>query len=592
MLNPKYFFLNMIKRILLLNLGLLFLLAAPHIYRLKILGGSYTTLLISQLGSTNQSWEETYAYASQANRIKQNQPINDSYIYESKNMPSPFISEVLPSIILGLPAKIIGLPLTFVATEIVSPVLILTLLVLIGLNIGVPEMVAIPAAFAATFLPKLFPLFPYSEIISYVRDPALEVQRIFHPGISLAIVLISIYFLMKVFNSPKSLKQQLLSGIALGSLFYTYLFAWTLIWGALGLLILTFLIQKEFDNLKRIILPSILGLAVAVPFLLMNIFFSKTIFLSDFMARSVLKPSGISFIFEVRYLFLIIVLMILNKNWFFSVKRRILVLLILTALILPIVSQLFTGLNIEADHWIVRFLYPTSSFLGTILIYEIYKRYKFPKVKLILGIVLIISLLKISISTYTEVGKNPNEFTLGNERKMLYSWMSENIFKNSVIGSLSLKEEIYLAAYTPYYPYIPKGERSLIPSQEITQRYANLMKIFQPQKNILIDAFKIPGQINESPLSKIDEIDDNFAALFSLQFHYDKFPFPQHVEVINKLSKYDTYPKIGRLDYLLVGPLEQTESDLSNLRACKMIYQNANYKIYNFHTCETSLFQY
>ncbi|KKS42487.1 MAG: hypothetical protein UV05_C0042G0007 [candidate division CPR1 bacterium GW2011_GWA2_42_17] len=133
------------KKYLLLPLVLFSLLAIPHLRRWKELGRNYTTLLLDGQGTTQTSFEETYAYASLANRFKFSQPINDVGTFEYRNSASPLISELMPAAIVGTIAKFVDVPAAVILVKIIfTPVICFNSLfsipnLLNGSSIGISE---------------------------------------------------------------------------------------------------------------------------------------------------------------------------------------------------------------------------------------------------------------------------------------------------------------------------------------------------------------------------------------------------------------------------------------------------------------------
>src|SRR3989344_2519407 len=99
------------KIFLLIFFVILLAISVSHLYRYFVLGSDYTLLLTE---GPDSNWEETYAYATLVNRVKQDQNINDAYVYEYSNKPSPFLSEAAPALLLGNLAKIFSVSAAFV----------------------------------------------------------------------------------------------------------------------------------------------------------------------------------------------------------------------------------------------------------------------------------------------------------------------------------------------------------------------------------------------------------------------------------------------------------------------------------------------
>src|SRR3990167_11230556 len=253
--------------------GVLITLSLPHIFRYLALGSKYTTLIISGPSATATSWEETYTYATEANRIKNNQPINDPYIYEYRNKPSPLISELVPSVLLGVPAKVLSTSLVFILAKIFVLPLTIFVWYLIARQLGYSKKASICAALTSFILQKLFVYIPYfPKIFSYEFDGYLEAQRIYFPLISSFITSITILFILKILDNNK-MKYILLAGILLGLLFFTYFFAWSLIWLSLILFLISLKISSWQIHVKKLLAVLAIGLLIGLPYFINTFYF-------------------------------------------------------------------------------------------------------------------------------------------------------------------------------------------------------------------------------------------------------------------------------------------------------------------------------
>src|SRR3990167_2069809 len=210
--------------------GVIVILSLPHIFRYLALGSKYTTLIINGPSATQISWEETYTYATEANRIKNNQPINDPYIYEYRNKPSPLLSELVPSLILGVPAKILSVPFVFVIAKIAIIPLTVLIWYLTARQLGYSKISSVGASIASIILQKFFVYVPYIPKISeYEVNGYLEGLRIYFPLISSFLTSLTVLLIIKALKKRNTI-YAVISGILLGSLFFSYFFAWVLMW--------------------------------------------------------------------------------------------------------------------------------------------------------------------------------------------------------------------------------------------------------------------------------------------------------------------------------------------------------------------------
>ncbi len=566
---------------------LLLTLSLPHLYRFLQLGKNYTILFFDNPVANQTNWEETYTYATEANRIKNNQPINDTYIYEYRNKPSPLISELVPSVLLGVPAKVLSIPLVFILAKIfVLPTTIL-IWYLIARQIGYSKRTSFCAALSSLILQKLFVYIPYfPKIFTYELNGYLEAQRVYFPLISSFITSLTILFILKILDNKK-MNYVLLSGILLGSLFYTYFFAWSLIWLSLILFLISLKIFKWQNQVKTLLIVLAVGFIIGLPYFINIFYFYQNPAHYDFLLRTIsfrITDWNIPIIF--RFLVFLLLIITFQREWFKSQSRKLIIAVYLTATLLPIVSMVILHANNQTDHWHERFLYPLSTFMLVLFISDTLNKFNLKIKKIVLLSLIIISFLKVGVVTLEEFQKPSVAFTISKGRIDLYSWMLKNLPKDSVIGSLSFTEQIYLTAYTPFYAYIPQSYKTIASSEEILQRYGNLVNIYGVNEFFLTQSFLMPGQSHSNPLSRVANDGSALAILLGNANHYDVFPYPLHKKAQDQmisLSKIKV-PQQGKLDFLLFGPLEEENAINFTQRKCKLLYSNGIYNLYNFKT--------
>lgn len=571
---------------------LLVTLSLPHIFRYLELGSKYTTLIINGPAATQTSWEETYTYATEANRIKNNQPINDPYIYEYRSKSSPLISEFAPSLLLGIPSKFLSIPYIFILIKIILIPAVVLIWYLIAREIGYSKIISVASALIGVILQKTFAYLPYiNQLYSYQFSNYLEIQRTYFPLISSFSISISILLVIKLLKSDYEPFKKILAGIIFGSLFYTYFFAWTIFWMSFVILAVTLVLKKQFKILKRIVIPVVTATVIAAPYFVNLLLFSHNPDREDFILRTIGFPvTDWNLIVIIRFIILIYMLIVLNRSWLKVPAKFYLLIFLSSALFLSPLSKLILGADYQSDHWYERFLYPTSTFLFTLLIFDVLSKFK-PKAKSFLALILIlICLSKIVFVTVGEIGRPKANFRIGAGREDLYAWMLKNMPKNSVVATLSFTESVYLTAYTPYYSYLPQAYKTIAPKQEILDRYINLAQFYGVSNNFVTQPFIMPNEPYQNPNSIVAKDGNAYMMLTGILGHFDAYPFPFHKEIrsqiLTKLSQ--TVPWQGRVDYALFGPLEQENSTNFSQRKCRSLYSNGEYQIFDIKTCKLS----
>ena len=575
------------KKYLLLPLVLLSFLAVPHLRRWKELGRNYTTLLLDGQGTTQTSFEETYAYASLANRFRFNQPINDVGTFEYRNSASPLISELIPAVIVGTIAKLVDVSEAVILVKIIFPVFLVMVWYAIGVEIGLLPVNSLAASLAAVFLPQLYVLIPYFRSLTYLTDPQLEFQRIFHPLISGLMIAVTILLIISGLKYLSNARLKILAGISLGLLFYTYIFSWTLAIGAIGLLLISLMVEKDWKKFKWLLMVLGVGLLIAFPYLINAWVFHKSVLSPDFWAKSVYLEKQNYFFIIARCLALIITMVVINRQWYVSAQRRLLIFLLFSTIALPVISQIILGVNLEADHWIVRFFYPISTFLMIGTAGELILKYLPRFSKIFVGLTLALVLIRILSWEFTELKKPIGDFQLSPARRELYAWMDKNIKQESVLGSLSFVEEIYLTAYTPYYPYISQTFRTLATTDEILNRYLYLTQIMQFKSDYFNEMLRVP--LSPLPFEDIPGQDQRiYASIFGLKYYHDVAPYPIHQKLIESINEKQKIPTSsnGRLDYLLITTTDRLFSARNWEANCRTLFSNGVYQVYSFSECE------
>lgn len=547
-------------------------------------------MFLDGVNATQVTFEETYAYASLANRMRYDQPINDIGTVEYRNLASPLISEFIPAAIIACIAKFVGVPTAVILIKIFFPLFLVGMWYFIGTKIGLTSIASGAASLAAVFLPKLYVLIPYYKLLTYLTDPELEFQRISHPLISGAVTVMTILLVVLGLKYQSNKKVRVLAGVSLGLLFYTYIFSWTLAIGTLGLLFVSFIVERNWQRVKWIVIVFGIGLCLSLPYLYNAWQFYHSTFSVDFWARSVfVEKQNYNFI-VFRGLLLILLAIVMNKSWWSSVHRRLLLCLLCAAVLLPVISQTILGINFEGDHWIIRFFYPLSAFMIIAVLGEAKKRH-FPIVSnLLFGLVFVAVGVKLVCWEAAELKMPQAEFKLSKSRQDLYAWMSKNIKKDSVIGSLSLLEQTYLTSYTPYYPYVARFDRTVASTNELLNRYLYVTQVMRFKKDYFDKMMVVP--LSPMPFPDIPNVDQRFyATIFGLRYYHDVSPYPIFQEVINEVKARQQEPisQNGKLDYLLVTPTDRFFSSRDLRNECQPLFDNQTYQLYKWEDCKGTI---
>lgn len=570
---------------------LLVILGLPHWQRWSKLGSRYTTLIIDSQKITSTDSEETYAYAVLTNRVSSSQPINDPYLWEYKDFKSPFLSELVPSLTTGWLAKLIGTPLTIVMSKIAGPIILVFLLYRIGISNEFNPITAMAAASASIFLPKLFALFPYPAILVYMSGSTdLEFQRVFHPLLSWIAVAGSFWGIQSVFKGKFSFTKTVVAGTLAGILFYTYFFAWTTVWFGLAILAALLFWQRKFSDLKRLAVVMIIGLGIGTSYFVNGWGFSRTVLGQEFWEKTVLSIREIHVATLLRYVLLAGGLILVDHGWWRRSNKLLLWSMLAAATLLPDLSQLILKVNLESDHWIGRFLYPLSTFLAVLIVGEWLSRKNDGWNRAIMAVVLALAVFRISAVGFREWKQSAENYQLGRQRQELYDFLSNNVAFGSVIGSLSFTEQIYLAAYTPFYPFIPRWDRTVAPRDESMQRLLYMAQQLDVSDQYFEETMPVPlVPVSHPELPSFDQ--KALAVVFGLQYLYDLPPYNRHRELLANIKERfsNEIKPVGRLDYLLITPTDRAFSRREFETECAKLFDNNAYQIYKFSDCNKKI---
>jgi len=560
------------------------LIALPHIMRYWQLGNKYTILFFDNPTANQLNWEETYTYATQVNRIKNNQPINDPYIFEYRDKPSPLIS------VLGIAAKLFSVPFVFVLVKIILIPIVVLIWYLIAREIGYSKTSSAAAAIMGVILQKTYAYIPYiNKFYNYHFNGYFEIQRIYFPLISSFSISLTILLVIKLMKADIGLFKKILAGLLFGSLFYTYFFAWTLFWTSFAFLVVTLLFKKQYKIAKRLIIPFVAAALVAAPYFINLFLFSQNPAREAFILRTIAFPiSDWNLLVIIRFLILISVLIITNRSWLKVPARYYLIIFLVSALFLSPLSKLALGADYQSDHWYERFLYPLSTFLFTLVVFDIMAKFK-PKLLSSLAFILIfVCLSKVIFVTVGELGRDMKNFRIGPAREDLYAWMLPNIPKDSVIATLSFTESVYITAYTPFYSYLPQAYKTIAPESDLLTRYVNLVRIYGADESFIKQTFIMPNAYYADKKSIVSKDGNGFMMLEGIATHFDPFPYPQHKNIQNEIIKMskNKIKLAGRIDYLLFGPLERENAKSFDKNHCKILYSNGLYQVYEFKSCQ------
>lgn len=548
----------------------------PNLLLTYKLGNDYAPLVITKYSPIAR--DEAYAYAPQVKHILEgNLTVQDILVEEYKNYPTPFFGETLPAQIFALLATLTGsIPKAFVAADFIFPPIIFLLLFLLSRILIKDQLLALAAALVATISRDLIAVLPYPhETFLYLtnaegRNYFLHLARAFHPQLTFIFFLTAFLSLKNLIEKPGKLVYILFMGISFGALFYSYLFYWTYFVGFTGLVFLYLLLKKEIIVLKNLMSASVIAAIIALPYFLNMFKFYQLDLASDFILKSSSPHVGIPLTI-FRYLVIAIAFLFLFKAQAKEKLPKMLIFLfLLSGVLLPVISNLVIGQNLETMHYVRRALMPIATVVLTATIVKLIdKRETFVRITSILAIVgVLVFAAKSQIIAANLVAKY---HTIDQDQQFLFWWLNQNTKPNDVVGSLDTTFNQYLSLYTHNKLYFPPTDRTITPTEEGTIRYttlANLLGI-------------------DSTWQK-QNLDNVLSYMFIYQAYTEGIgldfnsPKRYHAEELIDSSANGNWQKnlaLYKLDYIVLIPNELPVSD-PNLEFAKPIMSIGEYVVF------------
>lgn len=592
----------------------------PHILMSILLGGygNYAPLVVSNV--SGKSWDEARGFGPRYREVYDGRLlISDLYNYEYKNTPSP--GPVLPAFILGGLAHILGsLKNLFVFADFIFPAATFLITYLFLFHLTKNRLISVMAAVALIFGYRLissFPPFTFQGFKNFLEsifnynygESPLEFSRLDTPEFTHILLILNIYFLHLAIQRLSN-KFAFLSGIFLGSLFYSYIFYWPFSLSGAGLLCLIYIFKKEWGKAK--ILCKILssGLLLSLPYWLIYFKFKLSPIASEYFSRSLLEP-GYSIYIPVNLIFWSLFFFIFYR------KRDDIFYLCASFFMGGVLFLNFgfitgTGFNITRHNWLSRDIYPWLILMLAItfnyMVTNIYADKVLSKVSQVfkkyhkqIAVFMIAFFIAYGFYTHARFSfKKYRDYTISKEMQDVFNWLNKNTLPDSVVISCSIERNELLPTYTHNNVFFTTADTSLsfAPLSEILERLYITYKFYGIGQDYLRFILKYPAQ-NLKDKSLARELDAKRYIFFvstDQKFFKDNqirddflnkimSDFERSESLLNKqsLSRY-------RIDYLIYGQLErklaknlrlETDAELKDL--FKKAYEGRDFSIYAFN---------
>lgn len=455
------------KLILLIALFISFIITIPYFYGYFKFGSNFSPLI----SNDNLSYirEETYSYSAQVNQATKGYLIGDAYIWEYRNLPSPFVGELAGIIPITISSIAIGsVPYGFFLTKLIlTPLLFLLIYYsLRKLRYTCPFSIFVSSSvIIIPFLSSLLPYLSYKgTLLTGSVDNPLFFFRTINPLISTIYLFLALFSTVFVLKNSSS-KLFYLWPIIIGITMYSTSFIWTTVLLALFILI-PFLLKKISKD--KLITAVLIFIIIALPYLINFILVNKLFNTQEFLLTFTFEPK-IMFPIQIRYILIALLLIWFRKKDGFS---RVIFAFILSAAILIDLHQVIIGRNVQADHYISRIMAPIATLSIFIIIYE---KLTFLKRNGTVWIIFTLLILSAGLNQQLSwVNLYHNDFKQLTSRKNIIDFINKNTDKNDVIGTLNPDINDEIQANTGRWVYIAPGDRTFTPQSEQLIRICNL----------------------------------------------------------------------------------------------------------------------
>lgn len=473
----------------------------PHILMSLRLGANYNPLVIS--ASLPITSDETYAYAPLVNHIlKGNLHLGEIYAYEYRNSPTPFFGETAPALIFAFLSEITGsIPRAFIAGDFIFPPIIFLMFYFLIKSFVKNNIFSLSAAFFTVISRDFIALIPYPRAIlnyltfSNVNDP-LYLSRAFHPQLTFIFLFSAILLLLSVLKDPTNKLKILYLGISFGVLFYCYLFYWTYFLFFFFLLTAFYLLARQTKIAKALISSGLIAFFISLPYVINFLHFQQTVYAQDFTYK-VTNQLGQFPLAGLRYALIPIIIFIFIKKR--DYKFNLLIVFLATGVIMPEITRLVLGRDIETLHYIRRALMPFATVSIFIVLFHLISHKKLT-LKMVATVTLALSMF-IALGTQIAVAGNVVSFhKVDPVQSQLVQWLLTNTPKNSVVASLDQTLNQSIPIYTYNKVYYPPGLRTIMPTSEELDRYIILSNL-----------------LGIDPVIQKKSLDDNLQYIFYFQ---------------------------------------------------------------------------
>lgn len=443
----------------------------------------------------------------------------DPYLAEYKNQFMTWDYYPL-SIPLGLLARLLQLDSPeqlFIWLDLVLPPITFLIIYFLFFGITNNQSWSLLSSFIFTAFPNLL---AYRKVLNLKDGFAWlgtgfnhDFSRLFVPALTMIFFSAFLLAFSKLYKNEKSKWYQIIvAGISYGLLFYVYFYYWVFATIALILGIIILWLMKDKKKGEESVIAFGIGIAISLLHWFRYFLLSENPNFKEYVSRVGIEythaPRWESLDFVILVMLLGVILWFLRK--LIGMRTVIFLVSLLAATIVVLNIQVVFGFTPQPDHWTSRVNLYIFILSLMIVLFFIARTYSF--VRWSKG--MLIAILVISFSAQIQAASATRyDFGPSSEFRAAYRWINQNVPRDAVMVTPSVRSRMLLPYFTHANVYLPMACLSLAPQEEIIDRYREVYSAFKIPKELVFNSLVIPTDTSSKYDQAIylEEIETNFA---------------------------------------------------------------------------------
>ena len=418
------------------------------------------------------TYDETQVYVPGARRFFETNSLKTEVdVFELRHTVG--VWPVAHSIIIGSIAKLVGsLEASWVIAHAVFPASVWLLFFICARELQLTTSAALALATATCLIP--FGLRNFLLTGEYALIQPLELSRMPHPGLSFAILLLSIMAVSRAMTVD-GVVFRVMVGVLIGLNFYSYYFYWVATGLGLFAWLGTAAVLRRWNDVKVLCVIGVTAVVIGLPFLVATAIAHQSQELTNLMGRF-----G-SFGRELSLTGLSLALLLTTAVIFAYARARVPSLatalaFVLAGSLLGTNAHLLTGYDAhDYYHFTKMCAQPLCVFLvGAVILYGL------PRADEWSWLCIVATVFLIAASSYRQV-RVANNVAESHDRTKNSVGLVENlrnvINDDLVVGSTDPQVFTLLPAISTLWTFVPLGSRSHASNYEILRRFLTIRKL-------------------------------------------------------------------------------------------------------------------